>query len=168
MPLKFGRLADYQILRPEGVPRMANELSAVEVLALSKLIKEKDEKAARSQIPEASAHNFGFTVYVSGTLTRAGGTPAMESVIPEAMQCVSLRTPDALTALLRQLKIGPKRLEEALRAIGPKPEPVADLLNVISAVEADLAASLPKTPARQVITPAKSGNISVNANVSRV
>lgn len=158
------RLDDYAAL----APRPANSLSAVELLALSKCVKEKDITAARSEIADNSVHNFGFTVYVQGTLTRAGGTPAMASVVPEAMQMVSLRTPEAVTALLKQLKIGPKRLADALTAIGPKPEGVTELLDVFKEMEATLAKQLPPIPARETITPAKSGNITVNANVSRV
>lgn len=147
---------------------MATELRPVEVLALAKCIKEKDEKAARAEIPDNSVHNFGFTVYLQGTLTRAGGTAAMTATIPAAPAIVSLRTPEAMTALLKQLGIGPKRLAEALTAVGPKPEAVPELLDVIKEVEAALAKKLPPTPARETITPAKSGNISVNAQVTRV
>ena len=145
----------------------ANELTAIEVVALARCVKEKAEKAALAEIPAASMHNFGFTVYLQGTLTRAGGTAAMTSVIPETVQTVSLRTPEAVSALLRQLKIGPKRLTEALEAIGPKPTAVPELIDVFADVEAKLAKRLPPFPAREVITPAKSGMINVTANVTR-
>lgn len=141
------------------------ELSPVEIVALSKCVKDKEVTEARAKIPEASAHNYGFTVFVSGTLTRAGGSPAAIGVIAESTRAISLRSDDAFCALLRELKIGPKRLETALRAIAATPGVDDELLAVFQRVEADRAEIV---PAREVSTPAKSGNISVNATVARV
>lgn len=147
---------------------MANELTPVEVLALSKCLKDKDVNAAKAAIADGSVHPFDFSISVQGTLTRAGGTAAMTSTVAASTPCVSLCTPAGITALLKQLGIGHKRLAEGLRAIGPKPEAVQDLVDVFMAIEADLATKLPPLPARETITPAKSGNISVTANVTRI
>ena len=141
------------------------ELSPVEILALSKCVKDKEVTEARAKIPEGSAHNFGFTVHLSGSLQRAGGVPAGMALVAETSLPAQLRSLDVFCAVLRELKIGPKRLETALGAVATRPAADAELLEVFARVEAARAEIV---PAREVVTPAKSGNVSVQASVARV
>lgn len=141
-------------------------LSPVEIVALSKCVKEKEVTDARAQIPEASAHTVNFTVHVQGNLTRAGGVAAMTARVEASSRPADLTHFDVCCAVLRQLKIGPKRLETALRSVAAQQLQVdEELLKVFQQVGEDF----PKTtPARDLVTPARSGNVSVNVNVARV
>lgn len=142
------------------------DLSPVEIVALSKCVKDKEVTEARAKIPEPSAHQLNFVVHIQGTLTRAGGVAAGITRIEATTRPGNLTTLNHFCQLLRELKIGPRRLDNALRNIAGSEVVVDDeLLTVFRRVAEDF----PEVePARDVVTPAKSGNISVTANVTRV
>lgn len=142
------------------------ELSPVEIVALSKCVKDKEVTEARGKIPEASAHTVNFIVHVQGNLTRAGGTPTLVATVAESTRPANLATLDHFCAVLRELKIGPKRLDAALRAIAERTiEADDELRNIFTQAETDFAEVV---PAREVTTPGKSGNVSVAVNVAKV
>ncbi len=140
-------------------------LSAIEIVALSKCIKDKEVTEARAKIPEASAHPVNFTVHVLGNLTRAGGVAAQTVEVAESVSPGNLRSFEHCCAVLRALGIGAKRLETALRATELRPVADEEFAAVFARIESERSEVV---PARQIVTPARSGNISVNVSLARV
>lgn len=146
----------------------ATQFTPVEIMALSRCFKEKALDEARAAIAENSSQAFAFSVYLEGSVTRAGGTPPSVAAVPAHAPAVSLRTDAVLCAALRHLKIGPARLRAALEAVGDQPSVPTELLQVIGECEAALAASRPLIPEQQSPVSGRSGPISVSATVVKV
>lgn len=143
-----------------------SELSPIELVALSKCVKEKEAAAARDKISDASANAVDFCVRIQGNVTRAGGTAAMTSRVEASQRPADLLRFDVCCAVLRQLGIGEKRLEAALRSVAAAPiTEDSKMRSIFDQVAADCAELV---PAREVVTPAKSGNVSVAVNLSKV
>jgi hypothetical protein len=146
-----------------AAPETANdELSPIQLYALAAAIKPKAFEAARLLIPENSATTFSFDVRITGSLTRGAGTPsATGSIAPS----VNLATPAVFFAVLNELGIGPKRLQEALEAVADSNKPQPQLCAVFDQVA---AAKVKKLPRVTTFCPGRSGAINVQATVTKL
>lgn len=140
-------------------------LSPIEIVALAKCVKDSEITEARAAIPDGSAHSVDFSVRISGAVTRAGGTRAGVGVIAESKRPLDMTGFQSVCALLRELKVGAKRLEGALRAITDEPATDAEFAAVFDRVSLDRSKTIPEI---KIAMPAKSGNITVKAAAARV
>ncbi len=148
-------------------------LTQLQIVALGEAIKTKELTAAKKDLP-VGVHNVDVTVRITAAITKAEDAAASTGTVPAPVQLLG---PGAVTMLLKQLGIGPQRLDEALRQIchdtlhAHKCSQLTDaefgsvetLANVFSVVAIDVAGKLPPLAFE---VPGKAGATRVTATVT--
>lgn len=109
-------------------------------VALAGVCKGKDLDQAKAALPDGFSGNVDFCVRITGSIQKATGCPAS---VASVAAVVTLQSLDHVTALLRQLGVGAKRLRSALQAVQTDAAPDPELANVFTEVEKERAAKLP-------------------------
>ncbi len=152
-----------------------SDLTNLQLVAIGGAIKDKELTAAKQGL-KVGSENVDVTVRIVAAITKDAGSFGTCGDGPAA---VALLGPGAVTMLLKQLGIGPQRLEEALRELcqetlkAHKCSQLTDaefgsvetLTKVFATVAAEVAAKLPKV---RWSSPGKSGATRVTATVTVV
>ncbi len=149
--------ADIARTRKENV---MDEFSPEQIVAIAGAIKGTREKAAKESLDEGSTATVDFIARFTGTVQKGESTPpGIATHIP----VVSLNSVPVFCAVLRQLKIGSKRLAAALASIDPFPAADAELDDVFAHAAAEHAKKLPPV---ETTTPGRAANVTSQIHVS--
>ncbi|MFO1046034.1 MAG: hypothetical protein U0941_30010 [Planctomycetaceae bacterium] len=137
---------------------MSRDLTAVETLALGKVIKDAAITKARGQVSEGSAHAVDITVRITGSLNIGHGTPASSGQTEETED---LKTFNACCALLRLLNVRKSRIVQALAQLKTLPADDEELKQLF-----DNAATTRPRVSRRWSSSAKAAAITTNLTVT--
>jgi hypothetical protein len=137
-----------------------DDLTPEQIVAIAGAIKGTREKAAKDQLKEGSTSVVDFVCRVTGTVQKGQGVAAGTSSKPAT---VALDGLPVFCAILRQLKIGKKRLADALAAIDPFAKADDEFDTLFAHAAAEHAKGLPAVEAN---VPAKAGTVTSNITVS--
>jgi len=137
-----------------------DEFSPEQIVAIAGAIKESREKAAKAVLKDGSTASVDFVCRVSGTVQKGQGTAAGTSSRPAT---VALDGLPVFCAILRHLKIGKKRVADALAAIDPFAKADDEFDTLFAHAAAEHAKDLPPVEA---VVPAKAGTVTSNITVS--
>ena len=145
---------------PRSRMLVMDEFSPEQIVAIAGAIKGTREKAAKDLLKDGSTASVDFICRVSGTVQKGQGTPSGISTRPAT---VPLNSVPVVCAVLRKLKIGSKRLSDALAAIDPFAGPDEEFDAVFAHAAAEHAKDLPPV---ESVSPAKAGTVTSNVTVS--